>query len=266
MEFGPESTTTVSPSDLTPEEFHSKFGALVTWRIKVRWQWALESFSNICFDDMQQEGFIGLMDARNKHDPSRGQFSTCATIYIDKYIQMYVRQNCSPGFRTPTYSATAASRKAGGSSAKAILRAMRTVRFSEWEDAHSGGTDNPASYGPSGFHLETFMDLNSLNGRGSLGTDPTQKYVENQEFVQHVLARLRSRIEATRIQNPERMLEIFLLRAQGELLPAIAKRYGLSRQRVNQIEEQVRGMLSDLAQEYDWPSVKRFLPRSKRTA
>jgi hypothetical protein len=90
--------------------------------------------------------------------------------------------------------------------------------------------------------------------------------VENVEFLQYILSKLRARIHATNVKEPDRMYEIFVRRALGELLPDIAKCYGLSRQRVNQIEEQVRGMLADLANEYGWPPVKRFLPRSKRTA
>jgi len=78
---------------MTYDEVIAKYGAMVLWRIKTRWYWVADAFSNIDMDDMIQEGYLGLMEAVGKYDPSRGKFTTCATIYIDKFIQLHIKRN-----------------------------------------------------------------------------------------------------------------------------------------------------------------------------
>lgn len=47
--------------------------------------------SNITFNDLVQEGNLGLLEAANRFDPSRGtQFSTYATPWVKKFIRAYV--------------------------------------------------------------------------------------------------------------------------------------------------------------------------------
>lgn len=59
--------------------------------------------SHLQIEDLTQEGFIGLMRAVNKFDPTRGvQFSTYATIWIDHFIQR-VYENEEFMIRFPSY-------------------------------------------------------------------------------------------------------------------------------------------------------------------
>lgn len=44
-------------------------------------------------DDLIQEGMLGLCEALNKWDPSKGEFSTIAMIYVDSYMYEFMRKN-----------------------------------------------------------------------------------------------------------------------------------------------------------------------------
>lgn len=43
-------------------------------------------YQGACFDDLVQEGTLGLIEAAKRYDPERGQFSTYAIPWIEKYI------------------------------------------------------------------------------------------------------------------------------------------------------------------------------------
>lgn len=46
------------------------------------------------YDDLVQEGMLGLLEAQKRFDPGQGvQFSTYATYWIKKYISRYFKQN-----------------------------------------------------------------------------------------------------------------------------------------------------------------------------
>lgn len=64
------------------------------------------TFSDQNYEDMVQEGMIGLCCAAERYDPARGSFSTFAIPTITGYIKKYRHEHCQPGGIKPPAWAT----------------------------------------------------------------------------------------------------------------------------------------------------------------
>lgn len=72
-------------------EFIKKNKRLVA---KIIHSWMKNAKPNLDFEDLLQEGVIGLVEAYSKYDPEKNtRFSTFAGIYILKYVRKYAREN-----------------------------------------------------------------------------------------------------------------------------------------------------------------------------
>lgn len=59
--------------------------------------------SNAEFDDLMQEGYIGLSNAVDAWEPERGAFITCAVFWIKQTMLRYI-ENCGSSIRVPVHA------------------------------------------------------------------------------------------------------------------------------------------------------------------
>lgn len=166
----------------------------------------------LSFDDLVQEGAIGLMRAIEKYDPERGtNLTTMATQWINQACQRAI-ENTGSAIRVPVHVKTS--------------RSAKVARLRAWANRASNITSGD----------KTIQSLgNSLYGSSANKTvfdrtpDDSEPYInaDNHVMTEAALATL----------NPiERMvIELFYLHEVD--LPTIGQRLGVSRQRVFQIKD-----------------------------
>lgn len=198
---------------MTDEEFN-RWKYLVHHVIKNVFFWAYDSKENgslkryrrfLQYDDLFQEGSIGLLQAWTNYDPDRGEaeFKTYAFKAVVNQINKFIDANLTPvsisGWRKIKVSEEIQSK---------LSAAMGCSLFSEIEE--DGGTP---------------VDVEDQRTAG----DPTEP-VESQEWADHCVGLLKKGIGSRRFK-------LLMHRFKGATLKAVGARRRYSRERARQVIE-----------------------------
>jgi RNA polymerase sigma-32 factor len=194
--------------------------------------------------DLVQEGNIGLMMALKKFNPERGlKFITYAVWWIRAYINNFVMKNWSlvkigttqaqkKLFFKLNQTRRALSRSSGGDSSQDIAREL-AVRDDEVEEMALRMAGRDAS-----------LDLDFKDDKNFSLLDSLADERDNQEqlLLEHEETRLlSSRVEdaMSRLnQREQHIIRDRILRDTPKTLQELADDYGISRERIRQIEKQ----------------------------
>ncbi|MBK9141719.1 MAG: RNA polymerase sigma factor RpoD/SigA [Candidatus Melainabacteria bacterium] len=197
------------------------------------------------FEDLVQEGNVGLINAAERFDPGKGRFATYAWWWIRQAIRQYAIDN-GRTIRIPT------------TRVREIQKLNATIK----ELSASGGTPTAEQVAASmGVDLETVHDLLlfsrepvSLNTNigdgdtelGELVADVNAVDPEEAAIRANLVEVLRGVVETL----PEREKHVLTLRfgldGEGErTLEEVSHVYGVSRERIRQIEAKALGRIRD---------------------
>jgi len=210
------------------------------------------------FDDLISEGSIGLLDAIDRFDPSCGaRLATYAPVWIRARMNDYVRRStgvvCLPGsadFKKASSRMPAALRRAGCSTSVVSGRQVALAA------ADIGVPEHVAMAIVSRNGGQVSLDAPAGEGEGtglvsSLASDePSQSTTiddaRRSDWIGSVVSRCLSRMtdrERTILVSRE-------MQDDQTSLDDLAERYGVSRQRVNQIQHAARAKMCAAARPY----------------
>ncbi len=215
--------------------------------VKIAYEFARAS-KNVL--DLIQEGNVGLMEAVKKFDPSRGiRFPSYAVWWIRAYIYRFLLNN----WRLVKIGTTQAQRKlffnlrketerleAEGFKPQPLLLAQRMgVKESEVREMQERMAQSEISLDqPLGVNEDTTL-LEMLPDEG--GPEESTADNEFREFAREKVAKFAAQLK-------DKELEIFnsrLLTDDPMTLQEIGERYGISRERVRQIETRLKRRLKE---------------------
>lgn len=193
------------------------------------------------YDDLIQEGYLGLMRAAQKYDEELGKPTTYCKWWIHQSFLRAVRTSCGNDVKIPNYQYEQMHR---------ILRERRA--HDSWEsliDSALFTEDEIAeirSYGQSYLYLdEPYYDEDSLDGYDRItvgsGDDPLNQVIRKQSrrLADYIVAGLD-------LSNGMNIKNIYRWRMNGEKLSEIGKKINRSRERVRQIEAIVIDTIQDV--------------------
>jgi len=160
---------------------------------------------NESFDDLVQAGVFGLIKAAESYDPSRGCFSTLACCKIRTYIARYLR-DCTR-----------------------IIHIPHHVRSGVTKPVECPGTVVASLDAP-------IDEFSTLHDRCGDGTPSSEEQIEEAEISRLIWAHV------DKLKEPYREV-IHLRYRDGMTLQQIGDRFGRTRERMRQIEEQALAML-----------------------
>ncbi|MBT3235525.1 MAG: RNA polymerase factor sigma-32 [Bdellovibrionales bacterium] len=208
--------------------------------------------------DLIQEGNIGLMKAVSKYDSERGaKLSYYASWWIKSYILKFILDN----FRLIKIGTTNEQKKLFYNlmKEKERLKALGIDPTLEQISKQLGVSEKSVvlmeeRLSPSGKEVSLEQPLGSSQGSGTLGdTIPHQQNLEAEVDQEQGLDILNANMEKFLLTLKERDREIFKKRLLSEIpdsLQKIADQYGVSRERIRQIEERLLKRLTVYMSEF----------------
>ena len=208
------------------------------------------AFQNLL--DLIQEGNVGLMDAVRNFDPYRGvRFPSYAVWWVRAYIIRYIMNN----WRMVKLGTTQAQRKlffnlqkekerleAEGFcpepkllAANLGVKEREVVEMEQRMAARDLSVDAPID---AGDESSTFLDFFADQG---LNTEEEVSEVESQQLIRHKLAAFARTLEG----KEDVIFNQRLLAEEPLTLQDIGDRYGISRERVRQLESRLKKKLKD---------------------
>lgn len=241
---------------------------LVHWTIRRYYSWILDNKdkADMAYEDMVQEGTLGLITAVQRHDPEKGKLSTYAPNWIRQALQRAMN-NTGNTIRIPVHAREERDR---------IHRARIALIQALGRDV----TDEEVAE-EIGYTVEKYRhNYNLPRVRQSLDThltgDASEDYVSELKvgasqhrteeqafpFSDHFLEEVHASLSSLRSREREMVEQYFGLFGRPKLtLGAIADAHGVSRERVRQIvkgaliflkhSERLRDLVEDIEYEHD---------------
>jgi RNA polymerase sigma-32 factor len=232
-----------------PAAGHKIITANLRLVVKIAMEFQSHWLNNI--QDLIQEGNIGLLQALRKFDPSKGvKFSYYASYWIKAYILKHIMDN----WRLVKIGTSQAQRKLFFNLKKEKDKLMREgldpgpellaerlgVSRTDVEemDSRMGAGREVSLDGPTGADIEE----SQLASRGG-DSDEIVNILANEE-VRHLVADKLKRFRKTLDDRENHILDRRLMSDEPVTLQDIGEEFGVSRERVRQIEERLKKKLS----------------------
>lgn len=201
--------------------------------------------SGISLDDLESEGFLGLMEAARRFDPSRG---TTFGSYASWWVRVFIERFAMANRRIVTTPQTRAIRR--------LAQIRRVEREVEQQTGDAAGDDDIATR--VRLRAEQVREARTLMTRRDVATraaghegweprddEPTPEE-QAAEHEWEVVCREQTRSALALLDRRERtIIESRILREEAVTLESLGARFGVTRERVRQIEARALEKMRD---------------------
>ncbi|MFW5921433.1 MAG: sigma-70 family RNA polymerase sigma factor [Polyangiales bacterium] len=199
----------------------------------------------VAFDDLVSEGALGLMEAVQRFDPTRGtRFGTYAAWWVHAYVRRYAYANR----RIVGVPATRNARKV----VWALRRARAEIQQKTGRDATRDELAEALGVGPADIEMVEGV----LAGRDvpigpvehAMDPPTAAPTPEDEAADRQAQSRAQEEVREALAQLSEREREIVrrrLLEDDAETLTMLGRSFGISRERVRQIQQRAHGKLRE---------------------
>lgn len=190
-------------------------------------------------EDLQQEGTIGLLLAIDRYDSTRGaNFITCATLYIRCYLLIYAREAQPVRLRGKRIDKVVW--RARSSLSNEELAEIGNLPTAEVQLIRAACNTTLSTNAPQHVTDNNVGAEDAANWIPGLRSDMREEIVESIDTKRRFQA-----LEKAKKVLPDRVRQLFEARFRGETLENIGERFGLSRERVRQLEARALRTLKD---------------------
>ncbi len=214
------------------------------------------------FEDLLQEGTIGLMKAIDKYNPEKGAFSTCATWWISQSVRRSIGDNVKT-FRLPAHIQELVKKvvKSKERLEEKYPENPQLVIFKVAEELNI--TEDKVKECLKIFNynkperLDNIINNDSDTTLGELIADEFN--TEEEVFYKNLREGVKKALNDGTLNEQEKniiILRLGLMNNKPKTLEQIGKIYGISRERVRQIEKKI---LKKLKKDQNFESLRQYI-------